>query len=114
VPGERGERFLEYKGQLVRSKADFATLQQVAHASPQGIFVAVGTSNFDLGEIYRRVAQATRAAEEHEQRQVRQPSQYHPFAVAALLLVLWEALLREGARPAAATLLRQRVREVVA
>ena len=30
--GEKGETFLEYQGQPVRSKADFATLEQVAKA----------------------------------------------------------------------------------
>ncbi len=115
VPGERGESFLEYQGEPVRSRADFATLEQVAHASEQGIFVAVGTSNFDLGDIYRRVAKAVRSAEEHEQRTVRQPAQYHSFAIAALLLVLWDSLLREGARRAARPVSRRdKPREAVA
>ena len=115
VPGEKGESFLEYKGEQVRSRADFATLEQVAHASEQGAFVAVGTSNFDLGDIYRRVAQAVRSAEEHEQRTVRQPSQYHPFALVALVLVLVDSCLRNGPRPAGrVTTLRRDAREEAA
>jgi len=113
--GEKGETFLEYQGQPVRSKADFATLEQVAHASEQGKLIAVGTSNFDLGDIYRRVAEAVRSAEERESRTVRQPSQYHPFAVVALLLVLWDSCLREGPRRAArAASMREKSREVAA
>ncbi len=115
VPGERGEQFLEFRGEAVRSRADFATLEQVARASEQGAFVAVGTSNFDLGDIFRRVAQAVRSAEEQERRTVRQPSQYHPFALAALLLVLWESCLRDGPRPPArAAFRREKPREVAA
>jgi Ca-activated chloride channel family protein len=115
VPAEKGETFLQYKGEQVRSKADFATLEQVAHASDQGAFVAVGTSNFDLGDIYRRVAKAVRSAEEHEQRAVRQPSRYHPFAVVALLLVFWDSFLRAGPRPAAGAVRpRQQSREEAA
>ena len=100
LSGEDGEKYLEYGGQVVRSKADFTTLEQVAKASNQGVFVAVGTSNFDLGKIYNSVASSIRASEERELRHVRQPSRYHPFAVLALLLILWDAFLREGPRRA--------------
>jgi Ca-activated chloride channel family protein len=101
VPAERGEKYLEYEGQPVRSRADFAVLEQVARASPQGVFVPAGTSNFDLGDIYREVASAIRAEQEPQQRRVQQPARYHPFAVAALLLVLLDSALRDGPRQAA-------------
>jgi Ca-activated chloride channel family protein len=103
VPEESGEKFLEYGGQVVRSKADFSALEQVARASDQGRFVAVGTSNFDLGDIYRRVATGMRLSEEREQRRVRQPPRYHIFAVAALALVLFDSCLRDGPRRTALT-----------
>lgn len=101
VPGERGEAYLKYGGEDVVTKANFEELQQVASASPEGLFVAVGTRDFDLGEIYRRVAAAVRADEETQEQQVRQPSRYHPFAVVALLLVLLDSCLRDGPRRAA-------------
>ena len=105
-PGEKvGQSYLEYQGEVVHSKANFAALEQVARASEQGVFIAVGTSNFDLGDIYRRVVSAVRAGEEQEQRHVRQPSRYHPFAIAALLLVLLDSCLRDGPRRPAQTLL---------
>jgi Ca-activated chloride channel homolog len=96
---ERGpEKFLEYGGEVVRSRADFATLEQVAKSSPEGVFVAVGTSNFDLGDIYRRVAGALRAAEQQESKSVQQPARFHVFALAALALLVLDSLLRDGAR----------------
>lgn len=102
VPAKAGEKqsetFLEYGGEIVRSRADFATLEQMARASDPGVFVGVGTSNFDLGNIYRRVATAVRAGEEREQRHVRQPARFHAFAVAALVLVLLDSCLRDGPR----------------
>jgi Ca-activated chloride channel homolog len=98
-PGEKpGEAYLEYGGEPVRTRADFAVLEQVANVSDQGVFVGVGTSNFDLGNIYRRVAAAVRAGEEREQRHVRQPPRYHAFAVVALALVLLDSCLRDGPR----------------
>ncbi len=97
--GTPAETFLEYKGQVVRSKANFTALEQVARASPAGVFVAAGTSNFDLGKIYSGVVNAVRATESQEQRKVQQPAQFHPFAVAALVLVAVDSLLRAGLRP---------------
>ncbi len=94
----RRESFLRHAGEEVWSKADFATLEKMARVSDQGVFVAVGTSNFDLGEIYRRLAQRVRFEEQTEERRVRQPARFHAFAVVALLLVLVESFLREGPR----------------
>ncbi len=98
VPGERGETFLQYGGQDVVSKADFATLRAVAAASPHGVFVPVGTQNFDLGEIYRRVVRSVRAEEDATQQHARQPSRAHIFILAALAVLLIDALLRDGPR----------------
>lgn len=107
-PGEKsGQTYLEYQGEVVHSKANFAALKQVARASDQGVFIAVGTSNFDLGDIYRRVVAAVRSGEEQEQRHVRQPSRYHPFAIAALLLVLLDSCLRDGPRRTSQALLKR-------
>lgn len=94
----QADEYIEYAGEVVRSKADFTKLQDVADASPTGIFVPVGTSNFDLGDIYTKVARAMRFEEQSEQRAVQQPSRYHPFAITALLLVLIESFTRESSR----------------
>ena len=98
VPGERGETYLQHAGQDVVSKADFATLRAVAAASPQGLFVPVGTQNFDLGEIYRRVVRRVRAEEDASQQYARQPARAHVFILAALAVLLVDALLRDGPR----------------
>lgn len=100
VPAGSGETYLKYGDEYVWSKADFGALERVVGVSDRGVFVAVGTSNFDLGEIYRRVASAIRFAERAEQQRVYQPSRYHPFAVVALVLVLLDSCLREGRRRA--------------
>lgn len=100
APGSN--EFVEHEGGAIRSRADFSMLQRVANASPRGVFVGAGTSNFDLGEIYGNVAAGLRVDEELQEQRVRQPSRYHPFAVAALLLVLIDSFLRDGPRRAAA------------
>ncbi|MCK4340110.1 MAG: VWA domain-containing protein [Phycisphaerae bacterium] len=98
LPGRRGETYLKYDSEFVWSKADFTALEQIAGVSNKGVFVPVGTSNFDLGEIYGKVAQVIRYEEETEEQAVRQPSRYHPFALVALLLVLLDSFLRDGPR----------------
>jgi len=98
VKTDRGETYLEHAGQVVRSKADFATLQRVAGVSGQGVFVPVGTSNFDLASIYRQVVSKLRSTEEGQQQRVRQPARSHAFCVVALVLVLFESVLRDSPR----------------
>lgn len=92
------DKYVTYKGETVWSKADFDTLRKVTEVSPLGVFVPAGTSNFDLGEIYRKVASAIRATEQRDQRTVRTPARFHLFVVPALALVLIDSLLRDGPR----------------
>lgn len=102
VASGRGDGWLEYRGEVVRSKADFATLERVAAASSTGLFIGVGTSNFDLGEIFRRVAGDIRAHEETSAQRIQRPSRYQGFAIVALVLVLIDSCLRDGPRRALA------------
>lgn len=99
VGGDAGDAYLEYKGQTVWSKANFDQLRQVAAASDLNRFVPVGTKNFDLGEIYRTaVVPFVDFKERSETQRIPLPSQYHPFALAALALVLVDSLLRDAPR----------------
>ena len=96
-----GETYLEYDGQTVWSRANFDDLRKIAAVSDLNAFVPVGTRNFDLGDIYRRVVvPKIEAQQKLESERVPRPSRYHPFAVAALLLLVIESLVRE-APPAA-------------
>jgi Ca-activated chloride channel family protein len=94
--GSAGETYLEYQGETVWSKANFDDLRQIAAVSDLNAFVPVGTRNFDLGDIYREVvAPKVDALQKLESERVPRPSRYHPFAVAALLLLAIESLSRE-------------------
>lgn len=100
--------YLQYNGEPVWTKSNFAALQRIAKASPQGVFVGVGTSDFRLDDIYRKVVKALRFEEQAERRAVQQPARGHPFAVAALLLLLFDSLLGDGRRRLAAKVASER------
>jgi Ca-activated chloride channel family protein len=102
IESKSGERYLEYKGQTVWSRANFDDLRKIAAVSNLNAFIPVGTKNFDLGAIYRdRIVPLLNAETAKETKQVRQPSHYHPFAVAALVLLLIDSFLKDGPRTAA-------------
>jgi len=114
ITSDRGPTYLKHGGEFVWSKADFSTLERVAGVSDQGAFVQVGTSNFDLGEIYRNLASAIRFQDEAQEQRITQPSRYHPFAVGALLLVLLDSVLWEGRRRSAAGFVNHRAQKEMA
>lgn len=98
VKTDHGESYMEYQGQPVISKADFSTLRRVVEVSdPTGRgFLAAGTKNFDLGQIYRsRIAPFFTQKEQMDTEKVDRPSQYHWFAMAALALLAIETLIRD-------------------
>lgn len=100
VQTSKGEKYMEHDGQVVWTKANFDQLRKVANVSDLKAFVPVGTRNFDLGEIYHsKIVPAIEHKERTEAAQVQQPSQYHPFAVLALVLLVIESLIRDPRRP---------------
>lgn len=100
VRTQRGEEYVTHDGKVVWSKANFDTLRAIAKVSSLNAFVPVGTRNFDLGKIYRdRIVPAIEFKEREESRKVTLPSQYWPFALGALLLLLIDSFLRDGPRP---------------
>ena len=97
----QGIEYLEHDGQTVWSRANFDDLRRIAQVSDLNAFVGVGTRNFDLGQIYReKIVPAIEYQEREEIERVPQPSQYHLFAMAALILLLIDSFLREGPRSA--------------
>lgn len=99
VQTERGEEYVTYKDEIVRSRANFDQLRQIAAASPLNKFVPAGTRDFDLGEIYRKViVPDVQLREQEETLRVPRPARQHLFAGAALALLFVESLVREGPR----------------
>jgi len=105
IESDRGEKYLEYEGQTVWSKANFDDLRRVAQVAGGSVFagagrqnlIPVGTRNFDLGEIYREVVLPAISAQEQMERQtIPLPDRQHIFALVALVLLLVDSVLRDG------------------
>lgn len=113
---EKGQtKFLEYQGKEVWSKANFDDLRKIAAVSNLNAFVPVGTRNFNLGDIYRdKIVPMLNAKLVDEQRRIRQPSRHYAFALAALVLLLFESFLRDTARSAPDVLVTARLQKEAA
>jgi Ca-activated chloride channel homolog len=98
VESTGGEKYLEYKGQTVWSKADFDELRRVAAVSSFNAFFPVGTRDFDLGAVYRRVLPLIQFKEQAEKQTMQHESWYQPLALGALALLLIDSCPREGPR----------------
>jgi len=86
--------YLQYEGQEVWTKMDPATLQQMA-LSGGGAFIPAGTSQIDLGQIYRQKIAGSEQREFQGSRVQRYKVRYQWFAGLALLLLMVETMISE-------------------
>lgn len=99
LPTPQGVEYLQHEGETVWTRANFATLRDVAGAGPLSAFVPVGTEGFDLGRLYQeRVLPAIEYHEETHREEIPRPSRTYPLVVAAFAVLLAEALLGPGPR----------------
>ncbi len=112
VPTGRGEEYVRYKGEEVRSKANFDDLRKIAQVSGLNAFIPVGTRDFRLDQIYRdKIVPLIEYHQRTEAEVVRQPWQGHWFAMLALALLLVDSFLRDGPAAATAAGLIKRIRD---
>lgn len=91
-------RYVTYHRHVVTSKLNALLLRRIAEATPGGRFLDVATGTFDLGSIYRAfIAEAPKSdLGTRTVMQYRQLFQY--FLLGALVLLVAELLIPEGAR----------------
>lgn len=112
VAAGRGEQYMTYKGAEVRTRANFEILRKIAKTSGMDLFVGVGTRNFDLGEIYRKlILPHVKYREATETETIPRPTIYHRFAAAALGLLLLDSLIRPSSPKASAAALLRLIRK---
>lgn len=111
---ENGTSYVEHEGKTVWTKANFDDLREIAKIGPSHSFVPVGTRNFDLGKLYKRVVQTFDSEEEVDTEKVPLPARFHYFALAALALLLINAFWKPSSNGPAAVRVSQAVQREAA
>lgn len=100
IPDEQGqETLLKYHGQPVRSRLDSETLQAMADATPGGVYLAVGTRDFDLRDFYRQTVSTAKQQTFEEESLVQKEKRYPLFLLPAMILLALGVVLPAGKRP---------------
>ena len=97
VIGPDGRKtYLEYEGQMVRSKLDSATLRQVALATPGGQYLQMTPhTTFNLDEMYENLVGSAERRMLDPAMTVQYDEKFQLFLLAAVVLIVWEALVSE-------------------
>jgi Ca-activated chloride channel homolog len=99
VSGEGGRvEFLRSPdGELVRSKLDSKTLEDMVNASPRGQYLPVGTYNFDLVSFYEKTISREEGRELYEE-QVLWTEVFQPLLLAGIAFYVASLLVSERPR----------------
>ncbi|MCZ6792222.1 MAG: VWA domain-containing protein [Planctomycetota bacterium] len=95
IQGENGLiAHLKYQGEVVRSKLDSKTLQEMALITPRGAYLPAGVDNFDLVDFYDKTIGRQKRREVTEE-QVSWTEIFQPFLLAGIILYFFYLLLPE-------------------
>lgn len=94
-PGQRGERFLTYKGNTVWSKLDGETLEAVALAS-EGAYIPAGTQYVDMSQVYQRYIAPIEPSEFETAKVETYEARFQWFALPVFLCLLVELVWATG------------------
>ncbi len=95
--GGRVEYLRSRDGEVVRSKLDSKTLQDMVNTSPRGRYLPVGTYDFDLADFFRKTI-ALETGREVEEEQIFWTEIFQPFLLAGLALYLVYIVFSERPR----------------
>lgn len=87
--------FLKYQGEIVKSKLGASTLREVALNSAAGTYLPVRTGTFDLDTIYEDLVLSAQKRELEETTMMEYDEKFQVFLALAVLLIVFEMLLRE-------------------
>jgi Ca-activated chloride channel family protein len=85
------------QGEVVKSRLDSRTLQDMVNAAPRGQYLPVGTYNFDLVDFYDKTI-AKEAGRQVGEEQIFWTEIFQPFVLAGLVLYLVHLLIAERPR----------------
>jgi len=91
----RGPDYMRYDGEVVRSRLDTSTLQQMAQATPGGVFLKVGTAVIDLDQVYAQLVKSADQREMESREETTMIERFQWVLLPAIGLLLVEPFVRE-------------------
>lgn len=94
VADQRGRvQPLKFQGEVVRSRLDRASLERLARASDNGVYLHVGTKNIDLERVYQDLIASAPGSAIEEETVVEYQDKFQLFVAIALVLLVLEGLI---------------------
>ena len=87
--------FLEYEGEVVKSKLDAKMLSQVAYNSAGGAYLPVRTGTFELDSIYADLVASAQKRELESAEIIEYDEKFQVFLALGILLIICEMLTKE-------------------
>ena len=91
-------RPLMYQGQVVRTTYDTTMLERIAHATPGGVFLDVGTNTIELDRVYDSIARSGASGPTASAEVLRYDEGFQYALAVAFVALLMEGIIREHAR----------------
>ena len=87
--------YLEYEGEVVRSRLDSETLRQVAYNSAGGAYLSVRTGTFNLDSVYADLVASAQKRELESGEMIEYDEKFQVFLALGILLIVCEMLVKE-------------------
>jgi len=91
--GKKG--YLEYEGEVVKSRLDSETLREVAANSAGGAYLPVRTGTFNLDSIYADLVASSQKRELESAEIIEYDEKFQVFVALGILLIVCEMMVRE-------------------
>lgn len=95
---EAGGKVLNYGGERVSSRLESGTLEQIARASADGVYLNVGTGTVDLDRVYHQLVDSAEKVDRGEKPIVRYTELFQYALAAGLALLAVEGALHARTR----------------
>ncbi|MFG0256714.1 MAG: VWA domain-containing protein [Phycisphaerales bacterium JB043] len=93
IPTDSGAA-MRYQGQDVQTQLDAETLEQIAGATPGGVFLKVGTGTINLDEVYEDLIRSAQQASLGTASTILYDEGFLYFLIATLILLSLEGVIR--------------------
>ncbi|MBN1435888.1 MAG: VWA domain-containing protein [Sedimentisphaerales bacterium] len=95
IPDNTAQGHQMYRGEPVRTSLNAELLRDMVFATPGGMFLNVGTGDFDLVDVYHNLIAGAAKRQMEATTVIRYDEKFQLFLALGLVLLVFEALIRE-------------------